>query len=34
MRRMRFDGEQLILSTHVEKGGGMVNHVLTWKKLS
>ena len=34
VRRMRFDGERLVLSTHVEKGGAMVNHVLTWKKLT
>jgi hypothetical protein len=33
VRRMRFDGELLVLSTHVEKAGALVNHVLTWKKL-
>jgi hypothetical protein len=33
VRRMRFDGDLLVLSTEVEKGGMMVNHVLTWKKL-
>lgn len=34
VRRLRFDGDLLILSTQVEKGGAMVNHVLTWKKLT
>jgi hypothetical protein len=34
VRRMRFDGDLLILSTKVPKAGAMVNHVLTWKKLS
>ena len=33
VRRLRFDGELLILSTEVAKGGVMVNHVLTWRKL-
>ena len=33
VRRMRFDGDRLILSTQVEKAGGLVNHVLTWRKL-
>jgi hypothetical protein len=30
---MRFDGELLILSTEVAKGGVLVNHVLTWRRL-
>jgi hypothetical protein len=34
VRRMRFDDDLLILSTKVQKAGAMVNHVLTWKKLS
>jgi hypothetical protein len=33
VRRMRFDGDLLILSTEVAKGGVMVNHVLTWRKI-
>jgi hypothetical protein len=33
VRRLKFDGDLLILSTQVEKGGALVNHVLTWRKL-
>jgi hypothetical protein len=33
VRRMRFDGDLLILSTEVVKGGALVRHTLTWKKL-
>jgi hypothetical protein len=33
VRRMRFDGDLLILSTDVPKGGALVRHTLTWKKL-
>lgn len=33
VRRMRFEGELLILSTDVPKAGAMVRHTLTWKKL-
>lgn len=33
VRRMRFDGELLILSTDVPKAGAMVRHTLTWRKL-
>src|SRR5215210_2749894 len=33
VRRMRFEDDLLILSTQVAKGGVMVNHVLTWRKL-
>jgi len=33
VRRLEFDGDLLILSTKVEKGGALVNHVLTWKKV-
>ncbi len=34
VRRMRFDGDLLILSTDVPKAGAMVRHTLTWKKLT
>jgi hypothetical protein len=34
VRRMRFEGELLILSTDVPKAGATVRHTLTWKKLS
>ncbi|MEO5895662.1 MAG: lipocalin-like domain-containing protein [Vicinamibacterales bacterium] len=33
LRRMRFEDGLLILSTEVPKGGVLVNHVLTWRKL-
>ena len=33
VRRLRFDGDLLILSTDVQKGGALVRHTLTWKKL-
>jgi len=33
VRRMRFEGELLILSTEVRKAGALVKHSLTWKKL-
>ena len=33
VRRMRFDDDLLVLSTEVAKGGAMVRHTLTWKKL-
>ena len=33
VRRLRFEGPLLVLSTQVEKAGTMVNHVLTWRKL-
>lgn len=33
VRRMRFEGELLVLSTDVAKAGALVRHVLTWKKL-
>ena len=33
IRRMRFDGDLLILSTDVPKGGALVRHTLTWRKL-
>ena len=33
VRRMRFEDDLLILSTDVAKGGAMVRHTLTWKKL-
>ena len=34
VRRMRFDDDLLILSTEVQKGGALVRHTLTWKKLA
>ncbi|CAN5843624.1 hypothetical protein BH24ACI5_BH24ACI5_11160 [soil metagenome] len=34
VRRLRFDGDLLILATDVAKAGAMVSHTLTWKKLS
>jgi hypothetical protein len=33
VRRMRFEGDLLILSTDVPKGGVTVRHTLTWKRL-
>jgi hypothetical protein len=33
VRRLRFNGELLVLSTDVPKGGAMVRHTLTWEKL-
>lgn len=33
VRRMRFEGDLLILSTDVPKAGVMVRHTLTWRKL-
>jgi hypothetical protein len=33
VRQMRFDGELLILSTDVPKGGALVRHTLTWQRL-
>ena len=33
VRRMQFDGDLLILQADVAKGGGVVRHVLTWRKL-
>ena len=32
VRRMRFDGERLILSADVKKAGETVTHVLTWER--
>ena len=34
VRRMRFDGDLLVLSTEVVKAGALVKHSLTWKKLA
>ena len=34
VRRMRFDGETLILSTDVSKGGVLVRHILTWQRIA
>jgi hypothetical protein len=33
VRRLRFDGDLLVLSTDVLKAGALVRHTLTWKKL-
>jgi hypothetical protein len=33
VRRLRFEGDLLVLSTDVLKAGAMVRHTLTWKKL-
>ena len=33
VRQMQFDGDLLVLSTDVPKGGALVRHKLTWKKL-
>jgi hypothetical protein len=33
IRRMRFDGDLLVLETDVPRAGRMVRHVLTWRKL-
>ncbi|HVL66985.1 MAG TPA: lipocalin-like domain-containing protein [Vicinamibacterales bacterium] len=33
VRRMRFDGDLLVLSTDIQKGGGLVRHTLTWKRI-
>ena len=33
VRRMRFEGDLLVLSTDVPKAGAMVRHTLTWRKL-
>ena len=32
VRRMRFDGERLVLSADVKKGGATVTHMLTWER--
>ena len=32
VRRMRFDGERLVLSAEVQKNGETVTHVLTWER--
>jgi hypothetical protein len=32
VRKMRFDGERLILSADVHKNGGVVTHTLTWER--
>lgn len=33
VRRMRFDGELLVLSADVKKAGGNVRHTLTWRRI-
>lgn len=33
VRRMRFDGDLLILSARVRKAAGMVEHVITWRRI-
>jgi hypothetical protein len=32
IRRMRFDGDRLVLSADVRKGGDIVTHILTWER--
>jgi hypothetical protein len=32
VRKLRFDGERLILSADVHKNGGLVTHTLTWER--
>ena len=32
VRRLRFDGERLVLSAEMPKGDGVVTHVLTWER--
>ena len=32
VRRMRFDGDRLVLSAEVRKSGEIVTHVLTWER--
>jgi hypothetical protein len=33
VRRMRFDGDRLVLQAEVKKASGIVRHVITWKRL-
>jgi len=33
VRRMRFDGDLLVLEADVPRGGGIARHVLTWRRL-
>ena len=33
VRRMRFEGDRLVLSTDVPKAGALVRHTLTWQKI-
>jgi hypothetical protein len=33
VRKMRFDGDLLVLSTDVPKAGAMIRHTLTWKRI-
>jgi hypothetical protein len=32
IRRLRFDGERLVLSANVQKNGEIVTHTLTWER--
>lgn len=34
VRRVRFEGGLLILSTEVPKGGALIRHTLTWKRIA
>lgn len=34
VRRMRFDGDLLILQADIERPDGVLRHVLTWRRLS
>jgi hypothetical protein len=33
VRRMRFDGDRLVLSTDVRKSGAVIRHTLTWRRI-
>jgi hypothetical protein len=34
IRRMRFDGDRLVLEAEVERPQGIARHVLTWRRIS
>ena len=34
VRRLRFDGDRLVLEAHVQKPDGTARHVLTWQRIS
>jgi hypothetical protein len=34
VRKLRFDGELLVLSTEVPKNGAFIKHILTWKRIA
>jgi hypothetical protein len=33
VRRLRFEGDMLVLSTDVPKNGTLITHILTWKRI-